>query len=62
MDDPFIKADKGRLQRQIDILRRVSELGWQIIYFSAKDEVKDVLKQDIESGKVSYIELQGIFA
>jgi len=61
MDDPFIKADKGRLQRQIDILKRVSKLGWQIIYFTAKDEVRDVLKHDIQSGKVSYIELQGIF-
>lgn len=61
MDDPFIKADKERLQKQIDILKRVSELGWQIVYFTAKDEVRDVLKQDIESGKVGYVEVQGIF-
>ncbi|MBA7705470.1 hypothetical protein ES703_114300 [subsurface metagenome] len=57
----FIKADKERLQKQIDILKRVSELGWQIVYFTAKDEVRDVLKQDIESGKVGYVEVQGIF-
>ena len=61
MDDPFIKADIERLQRQIDILKRVSELGWQIIYFTAKDEIRNVLEHDIKNGLVSYIELQGIF-
>jgi len=60
MDDPFIKADKERLQRQIDILNRISKSGWQIIYFTAKDEVKDALKQDIENGNVSYMELPSI--
>jgi uncharacterized protein YhaN len=60
MDDPFIKADKERLQRQIDILNRISQSGWQIIYFTAKDEVKDALKHDIENGNVSYIELPSI--
>jgi len=62
MDDPFVKADKERLERQIDILRSISKLGWQIIYFTAKDEVRDVLKHDIESGNTSYIELQSIYA
>ena len=62
MDDPFIKADKERVQRQIDILKRISESGWQIIYFTAKDEVKDVLKKDIQSGKVQYIPIKGIFS
>jgi len=59
MDDPFIKADKDRLRRQTDILRRICESGWQVIYFTAKDEVKDSLQQDIANGSVSYIEVQG---
>ena len=62
MDDPFVKADKERLERQIDILRSISKLGWQIIYFTAKDEVRDVLKHDIETGNAGYIEIQGIYA
>jgi hypothetical protein len=62
LDDPFVKADRERLQRQIDILRRTSKSGWQILYFTAKDEVRDVLRQDIESGQVRYIELQSIFS
>ncbi len=59
MDDPFIKADKDRLRRQMNILRRICESGWQVIYFTAKDEVKDILQQDIANGSVSYIEVQG---
>jgi len=61
MDDPFIKADTERLQRQIDILKKISQSGWQIIYLTAKDEVKDVLKQDIENGNISYTELPSMF-
>jgi exonuclease SbcC len=62
MDDPFIKADRERLERQLDILKKICGVGWQIIYFTAKDEVVELLKADIEEGKVSYIELQDIFA
>jgi len=62
MDDPFIKADKDRLQKQIDILRRVSKSGWQIIYFTAKDEVRDVLKDSIGSNQVNYVEIQPIYS
>ncbi|MCL0049644.1 hypothetical protein M1N04_00890, partial [Peptococcaceae bacterium] len=61
MDDPFIKADSDRLQRQIEMLRKISESGWQVIYFSAKSEIKDTLKEDIESGVINYVEPQGIF-
>lgn len=61
MDDPFVKADLGRLQKQLDILKSISESGWQIMYFTAKDEVKDVLQQDIQSGRIRYVELQGTF-
>ena len=62
MDDPFIKADKERLQRQLDILKRISESGWQIIYFTAKDEVRDALQQDIKGGKVDLIPLRGMLS
>jgi uncharacterized protein YhaN len=62
MDDPFIKADPDRLQRQIETLERICELGWQIMYFSAKGEIKDALKEDIKMGTVNYVEVQGIFS
>ena len=62
MDDPFVKADPNRLQRQIKTLKEISSLGWQVIYFSAKGEIKDVLEEDIKAGTINYVEVQGIFS
>ena len=62
MDDPFIKADSDRLQRQIQTLKKISELGWQVLYFSAKGEIKDALKEDIKADTINYVEVQGIFS
>ena len=52
LDDPFIKADGERLQRQIKLLKKISSYGWQILYFTAKDEILEVLDEDIRDGKV----------
>jgi len=62
MDDPFIKADKDRLKKQINILRKISRSEWQIIYFTAKDEVRDVLKRDIQNNALNYVEIPSIFS
>ena len=56
MDDPFIKSDKKRLQKQLGILQRISSLGWQILYFTAKDEVKDLLNKFETNGSYNFIE------
>lgn len=60
MDDPFVKADSDRLKRLIKMLERISNWGWQIIYFSAKDEIKDILKENIDNGEVNYVVIKGI--
>lgn len=39
LDDPFIKSDDDRLDREFDLLERIVDSGWQILYFSAKSEV-----------------------
>jgi exonuclease SbcC len=62
MDDPFVKADTARLQKQIEVLQRITQLGWQVLYFSAKAEIKDALKTPIKRGTVNYLEIQGIFS
>jgi exonuclease SbcC len=62
MDDPFIKADPERLERQLAMLCRIAEQGWQIIYFSAKGEIKEILKRQISKGAVHYTEIQRIFS
>jgi len=62
MDDPFIKADLDRLQRQIETLKSIAKLGWQVIYFSAKGEIKEILREEINCGCINYVELPGIFS
>jgi len=39
MDDPFIASDSERLRRQVKILGELAEEGWQIVYFTSKDEI-----------------------
>lgn len=58
LDDPFVKADDERLDRMMEMLRRLAEGGWQILYFSAKDEVKQSLAKDIVAGSVRLVTLE----
>ncbi len=60
LDDPFIKADSPRLREQMAVLKQISAEGWQILYFSAKEEVKQVLDKDIRAGKVDLVSLPGL--
>jgi len=60
MDDPFVKADPARLQKQIEVLKGISQAGWQIIYFSAKGEMREVAKPLIKRGAVNCVEIQAI--
>ena len=39
LDDAFLPADRTRLQEGFDVLRELADDGWQILYFTAKDEV-----------------------
>jgi len=57
LDDPFVKSDPERLNKQINMLRKIIDSGWQILYFSCKGEVKELLKKDIKEGKIQYIEV-----
>ncbi len=57
MDDPFIKADPDRLKELVSLLKKISDNGWQVIYFSAKGEIVDAFKDDIESGRIHYAEI-----
>jgi len=61
IDDPFIKADPGRLSRQMVMLKSICKKGWQIVYFSAKGEVKETLAEDIAKGNVDLIEINNVY-
>lgn len=57
LDDPFIKADRERLDHQMALLKRLVSNGWQILYFSAKQEIRELLADDIDNGTVRLIHL-----
>ncbi len=65
MDDPFIKADLQRLHQQLKMLLELANQGWQIIYFSAKEEVRSFLldqqdqqlNQQLRRQPVNFIEV-----
>ena len=57
LDDPFIKADSQRLGVLLEVLFSLVRRGWQILYFSAKDEIRAALQDAIQSGEVTRIEL-----
>ncbi len=60
LDDPFIKADFNRLRKQMEMLRILVKSGWQIIYFSAKDEIRKVLDEDIKNNRINLIQPPGL--
>jgi len=60
MDDPFVKSDMDRLKKQIKLLKKISKTGWQIIYFTAKDEVRELLEKDIKKDKIVFHQVPGI--
>jgi len=57
MDDPFVKSDIDRLKSQLFILQELSKTGWQFLYFTAKNEIKDCLKDEIKKKQISHFEI-----
>ena len=55
MDDPFIKSDIDRIKTQVDVLKKICEMGWQILYFSCKNEIKDILSNDIKNNNIDFV-------
>jgi len=55
MDDAFIASDKGRIKTQFKILKKLCEAGWSILYFSVKDEIKE-LADEFSKNKVIVME------
>ncbi len=60
LDDPFLASDGERLLNQIELLRSLVKEGWQIIYFSVKDEIFEALKGDIDKKVVNLHRLSSI--
>ncbi|MCD2200156.1 AAA family ATPase [Halobacterium sp. KA-4] len=43
LDDPFLAADPDRLDQGFKTLQRLANNGWQILYLTAKQEVRDTM-------------------
>lgn len=46
LDDPFIAADPTRLRRGFEVLEDLAAAGWQIVYLTAKGEVRETVADD----------------
>ncbi len=46
IDDAFITSDPKRLKNQFEILKLFAEEGWQIIYFSNKEEILKIFEDN----------------
>jgi len=55
LDDPFIKADPLRLDALLSMLFQICKVGWQILYFSSKGEIRQTLEDKITAGEVREI-------
>lgn len=49
LDDAFISSDGKRIKQQIDLLKKISEMGWQIIYLTLKNEAVRALTKITEN-------------
>jgi uncharacterized protein YhaN len=55
MDDAFLTSDSSRLQTQAEVVERLAENGWQIIYLSSKEDAISALTERTDN---DVIELQ----
>jgi len=45
MEDPFLPSDDERLDNQLQILTNFITEGWQVIFFTSKEDMKEKLEQ-----------------
>lgn len=64
LDDPFVKAStlgsQDALKTLLNMVKKISKDGWQILYFTAKGEVVGELAEDVESGLIQEVPVAGV--
>lgn len=45
LDDPFVFSDEDRENNELNLLRKLSEMGWQVLYFTAKRSTSKLISQ-----------------
>lgn len=46
LDDPLVAADRERLSAAFRVLQSLADEGWQILYFTAKEEVRHAMVEE----------------
>jgi uncharacterized protein YhaN len=55
LDDPFLAADPERLSQGFRMLQELADDGWQILYFTAKQEVSETM---VDEYQLNHTELE----
>lgn len=48
LDNAFVHSDTERIEKELEFLKDLEEEGWQIIYFTFRDDVREVLGEEVE--------------
>ncbi|WP_414837431.1 ATP-binding protein [Candidatus Nanosalina sp. VS9-1] len=48
LDNAFVHSDTERIRKEIDFLKELEKEGWQIIYFTFRDDVREILEEETE--------------
>ena len=57
MDDPFLTSDEHRVERQIEVMKQLVQLGWQIVFLTAR---KNLAEKTVSAFDTDYIELKAL--
>jgi predicted nuclease with TOPRIM domain len=59
LDDPLVNSDRVRLGEQMDLLGKLAQDGWQILFMTAQDEIRDEARKLANDGvAVQFIDLE----
>lgn len=53
LDDPFIASDLERRAIQIEMLKKMTDEGWQVLYFTANENLANELKSKFKTNYVT---------
>lgn len=47
LDNAFVHSDTDRIEKELEFLEELEDEGWQIIYFTFRSDVREILEEDI---------------
>jgi len=58
LDNAFVHSDRERVEKEIEFLEKLEDEGWQIIYFTFRDDVRKILEERTEVKDLEGLEFQ----